>query len=222
MKYPVFIKNNWYHVGDLSKKVIRNSYEGSGLSVSYCPDSWRKIASLSGELFYLKKKKKKGRFLDFYSLDKKEKEKIIQWALNKKYLERKLVWISFLFDDEYDDFFVTEYESLEELKYEIAWNDRDEEEQAFLMETNVEKDKDQIFCEKRYYATSKLLEKEEWSGSCNSSISMDFAVMRYANEKLSLDGVFWDEEHDVNRLSAPRAVIFQEKLHTWILKKEVS
>lgn len=225
MKFPIRNQDVWYHVGDMEKKRKKGSYEGAGLSVSEVPNSWRRIARLSGEIY--KFEKENARFLDMVYLSIPIRKEIFQWAELKGYLITENLWVYRYYDDEYENFYEREFASLAEAKVEVDWESMDEEEQEMLMKRNkTEEEADEfnatLYEVKRYQATEKLLKLEEWTGSCMSQQAEDFAIIRYADEVLKLDGVYWDEEHDPIRLSAPRAVIFQSKLNEWNYEKAVS
>lgn len=226
MKFPLWKQDTWYHVGDMEKKMKKSSYEGAGLSISDVPNSWRRIARLSGEVYKLEKEG--GRFLNMVYLSIPLRKEIFEWAVAKEYLLTENIWVYYFYDEEYDDFYEREFSSEEEARIEVDWDDLDEEERALLMKRNKQRDNPEeefagtLYEVKRYQATEKLLKLEEWTGSCMSQQAEDFAIMRYAEEVLKLDGVYWDEEHDPVRLSAPRAVIFQSQLHNWSYQKAVS
>lgn len=217
MLFPEIQKDSWFHVGDLSKKVKRNSYEGSGLSISTVPNSWIKIARLSGELFELNKPD--GRFLDVLALSLSSRRTVFEWAIVNKYLSTKELWVYDYFDDEYRSFYQMEFESLEELLRAVELDELDEEERTRLFsppsKMKRERKQSSIFGVERYQATEKLLLVEEWEGVCTSSTAEDFAISRYTDEVLQMDGLYWDERHDEARMCAPRAVIFQSRLEEW-------
>lgn len=217
MLFPEIQEDSWFHVGDLSKKVKRNSYEGSGLSISNVPNSWRKIAGLSGELFQLNKPG--GRFLDVIALSLSSRRTIFEWAIFNQYLSTKELWVYDYFDDEYRSFYQMEFDSLEKLLQAVAVEELDEEERVELFtppnKKKREEEQSSIFKVERYQATEKLLQSECWEGVCTSATAEDFAIARYTDEVLHLDGLYWDELHDVARMSAHRAVIFQSRLQEW-------
>lgn len=227
MKFPLRNQDIWFHVGDLSKKVQKNSYEGSGLSVSDCPEAWQRIARLGGEITY-KLEREGGRFLDMLYVSIPVRKELFQWAVEKGYLTKNDIWVYHFYDEEFDGFYEMELPSLEDAQAEADWEELDEAEQAIVMkrlknrENEAEEYASTIFNATRFSATEMLLEAEGWTGSCTSSQAEDFAIMRYAEEVLLLDGVYWDEELDVARLSAPRAVIFQSQLPYWKYRETVS
>lgn len=226
MKFPIRKQDTWFHVGDLTKKTKKNSYEGAGLSVSDCPKSWRRIARLGGETYRMYRKG--GRFLEMVYVSIPVRREMFKWAVEEGYLTKKNVWVYHFYDEEFHNFYEREFDTLEEAKEEADWENFDEEEQAIMMKrikdrnNHKEEYASTLFEVTRFSATQRLLESEEWSGSCLSSQAEDFAILRYADEVLKLDGVHWDEEHDVVRLSAPRAVIFQSQLHHWKHEEAVS
>lgn len=226
MKFPLRKQSVWYHVGNMEKRMKKASYEGAGLSVSDVPDSWRRIARLSGDTY--KFEKEGGRFLNMVYLSIPLRKEILEWAVSREYLLTERIWVYHFYDEEFDGFYEREFVSKEEALEEVSWEDMDDEEQELLMKRIKQRDNPEeefagtLFSVKRYQASQQLLELEEWSGTCPSQQAEDFAIMRYAEEVLKLDGVYWDEEHDPIRLSAPRAVIFQSQLHNWSHQKAVS
>lgn len=226
MKFPLRKQNVWYHVGNMEKRMKNPSYEGAGLSVSDVPDSWRRIAQLSGDTFRLEKEG--GRFLNMVYLSIPLRKEILEWAVSKEYLVTECTWVYHFYDEELDGFYEQEFSTEEEAHEEVSWDDLDEEEQTLLMKRKKERDNPEeefagtLYKVRRYQATAELLQMEEWTGTCPSQQAEDFAIMHYADEVLKLDGVYWEEEHDVLRLSAPRAVIFQSQLDNWKYEKAVS
>lgn len=226
MKFPVRKQDTWFHVGDLTNKAKKNSYEGAGLSVSDCPDSWKRIARLGGTTYRMQRAG--GRFLEMVYVSLQVRREIFKWAIEEGYLTEKNVWVYHYYDDEFGEFYEREFESLEVAKEEADWEDFDEEEQAVLMKRIKDRTKDEeeyastLFEVKRFSATERLLKAEAWTGKCLSQQAEDFAILRYADEVLELDGAHWADEHDVIRLSAPRAVIFQSQLHHWSAEEVVS
>lgn len=225
MQYPIRQQDSWFHVGDLTKKVSRNSYEGAGLSVSDCPDSWKRIAKLGGNTYRLYRKG--GRFLDMVYLSIPLRKDMFKWAVEKGYLLTENVWVYHFYDEEFGGFYEREFKTEEEALEEVDWESLSEEERKLLMKRNKKKEDgfeefaSTLYQVTRFQATPQLLAPEEWKGSCLSQLAEDFAIKRYADEVLKLDGVYWDEEHDIARLSAPRAVIFSSQVENWVQKEGV-
>ena len=49
--------------------------------------------------------------------------------------------------------------------------------------------------------------------------TFDILLTVYLENNTEYDGIWWEEELDVLKYSAPRGVIFNSKLKTWDIKK---
>lgn len=183
---------NLYHVGtmDITKK-SKLSHEGNGLSVSNCPDAWRRITKglTHGKTFMLRKRGMK--LLDFYMLTAEEKAEIQRWAVSNGYVEKATLYKSVTWDEFGEEFFSL-YES-----YEEALTEADGEEERVqpvdgLLPTQKMKDTSMVHIE--------LMQVR------------DFITALYTEQVLDYDGIYWDELLDEGVYSAPRGVIFNSKL----------
>lgn len=190
--FPQRLIGNLYHVGtmDITKK-SKFSHEGNGLSVSNCPDAWRRITEglTHGKTFMLRKRGMK--LLDFYMLTAEEKAEIQRWAVSNGYVEEATLYKSITLDEFGEEFFSL-YES-----YEEALTEADDEEERVqpvdgLLPTQKMKDASMVHIE--------LLQVR------------DFITTLYAEQVLDYDGIYWDELLDEGVYSAPRGVIFNSKL----------
>lgn len=190
--FPQRLIGNLYHVGtmDITKK-SKFSHEGNGLSVSNCPDAWRRITKglTHGKTFMLRKRGMK--LLDFYMLTAEEKAEIQQWAVSNGYVEKATLYKSVTWDEFGEEFFSL-YES-----YEEALTEADGEEERVqpvdgLLPTQKMKDTSMVHIE--------LMQVR------------DFITALYTEQVLNYDGIYWDELLDEGVYSAPRGVIFNSKL----------
>lgn len=190
--FPQRLIGNLYHVGtmDITKK-SKFSHEGNGLSVSNCPDAWRRITEglTHGKTFMLRNRGMK--LLDFYMLTAEEKSEIQRWAVSNGYVEEATLYKSITWNEFGEEFFSL-YES-----YEEALTEADNEEERVqpvdgLLPTQKMKDTSMVHIE--------LLQVR------------DFVTTLYTEQVLNYDGIYWDELLDEGVYSAPRGVIFNSKL----------
>lgn len=191
-----------WHVGDMNPQSKRpGSYEGSGLSVSVNPEEWQYIAGIGGDLWELTKQG--NRFLNFHRISKAQRKQITEWGIKQGYVEPITMWRAEWYDDEMEDTrysdFLTEQEAQEELEsygegkvYEVP---------------------------ESLNPTPKLLSRAQAGGGDNTMMAWDYLVIIYAEDMLQCDGVWWDDKLDQYALSAPRGVIFKDKLPSWKMKK---
>ena len=184
-----------FHVGtmDISKKTAF-SLEGNGLSVSNCPDSWRRITEgfTHGDLFRLRKHDMK--LLDFYSLTPDEKDAIQRWAIDEGYVRPGDLYQCISYDED-----GLEYHSLHE-SYEEAFCEADEDEVRVVQCAGL-------------LPTDKLL---SYSLVKVDLLNIpDIITELYAAHVLDYDGIYWDEELNECAYSAPRGVIFNSKLSSF-------
>lgn len=205
---PMVTKDPVYHVGDLNKKrkVGGTGYEGDGLPVSEHPQAWSQIARLGSDLWYLKKKSGKGRFMNMLAAMKNKalKSRVVSWAVNSGWATQGRVWKTSRYDDEWEDTLVSTYASKEE-----AEREHEDEDDVEIEEVS------------QLVATPKL---EDWWQSftgdkINVALVEEMIFFLFARDQTDLDGVWWNEILDVTRLSAPRGSIFQERLKDWDKKQ---
>lgn len=197
------------HVGeiDFTKKRL-GSYEGSGLSVSNCPDAWKKInkGNTVGKTHYLFNEN--GLMLDYHRTVENPHffEKVKQWGLKHGYIEKTILYNIYMYDD-CDERICETYLSQEEA--ESCMVDYD------IEETDYEIDKD------GYIGTEKLI-KESFSNSKILTYPKQLLIAIYTEKELThLDGIWWEDDLDIYGYSAPRGVIFNEKLKDWLIKDAI-
>lgn len=194
MNYPILQIQKIYHVGTLNiNDKSNNSYEGSGLSVSNCPSSWRKINPFSkGKTFLLEKNN--GMFLNRHSLNEEHIEAIYTWGVENGYVEEKLLYQVETYYDDLQQSYYSNYET-----YKEALIEADDNSEAITKING-------------YISTKKL---EEETMNSKSLDPLDLLITVYSDIVLNLDGVWWNDVLDIYCLSAPRGVIFREKLSQW-------
>jgi len=197
--FPVLILDHVWHVGSLENapKNARSSYEGHHLSVSWCPDAWTQIARIGGNPTWFLTKTNTGQFLDVLELRKKQRTAIINWGIQNKFVAYEDRW------------------------QVISGHDEDTEEDQLMICSSLEEAIDNSEDDEEYppqkithlIATSKLLHHVGCT-TYHTDNGWGLLPMAWA-EAVGLDGVWWCETYDPDRLSAPRGCIFQSRLNEW-------
>lgn len=187
------------HVGtmDIMRK-RKGSLEGTGLSISLCPSAWERI-SRQTEGGWNMLEKKNSKFLLATSLSQKDRLKVADWGIKHGYAEKTqayaVVWFDMDRDEDVEMVFATREEAEREIDEDMEIEVRDE----------------------TLVATSKM--NEEVGYEISPLLTFDLLMTIYA-EQNGYDGVYWDEELDVSRLSAPRGVIANSKLGEWRVTRD--
>lgn len=196
-----------WHVGDMlvaSKR--RNSYEGTGLSVSVHPAAWRMIArgQVGGDTWLLEKPG--ARFLDALSLSQAQKNKVLAWGHRQGYVAAADLWKWTYWDDELEEELHQIFPTREEA---IAEADVDEEGDDF--------DSDCITAIAGHVSTPALdRETLQDRPSHGTASVLDLLLPLYADQVLEIDGVWWSERLDPLAFSAPRGVIAPRRVSEWM------
>lgn len=195
---PVKSLKGLYHVGSLDASKKRDGYEGAGLSVSTHPDAWMKIAKghVTGDTH--RATKNGNRFLDAHSLSSAHKEEIKQWAIDNEYLSQQETVTVCYYDDEMEDDMCSTFDSM--IDAETEYEDE-------LEHMDVTIDKGGII------PTNKLRQATRQKRMDATGV-LDFILPLYAAQA-GLDGVWWQDDLDISRYSAPRGVIVPSKIKSW-------
>jgi len=222
-KWPLIeIEDTLWHTGfmDPARKGT-GSYEGHGLSVSRDPDDWRRIARLSGEDWVLEKPGH--RFLDIHELTDKQKATIFDWAIERGLLEQITIYEAVQWDSEFECETATLHYTYEDALKELPVFQRgDQWVWDNIDETPLEPGEfdDMIRESDGHVATPELIAMMKASGDdVMGRLAEEYAIIAYAEQVLDLDGVWWEDDHDPSKLSAPRGVIFPGKLASWTVKR---
>jgi hypothetical protein len=208
---PVYLIREVYHVGskpnmDPSRQKRRtDSYEGPGLSVSVDPDAWEAIAQLGGQAWWVLQRKdgKEGRFVDMLTLSKSSKWKELRHTAEARgWLDTSArCWRFSFYDDEIDDIVGYNLATLAE-----AQEEAEVFEGGQITEIPI--------------AAPLAPLKKRWSKfflepfDPISGMAEEFAVLQLL-EEMGFDGAWWNERLDPAALSAPRGVIFVNRLPEW-------
>lgn len=190
-----------FHVGTLDpSRKSGFSYEGRGVSVSFHPQEWMKIArgQVSGEIITLTKSN--GQFLDFHKWNTTKRSKpAIEWGVSTGLIKIGTVYRISYYDDELEDEVYSDYPTREEAE-------RNSDDTSSITEIAG-----------KPTMTPKLSAYMGWK-TVQSNLTMDALSVAYA-ESIGLDGVWWNDVLDVGKLSAPRGVILPTKLNTWSVQR---
>lgn len=207
LEYPL------YHVGSMDiKKKSRHSYEGNGLSVSICPSAWESIARISNSKVW-KLEKEDMKLLDYYEVPREVYDSITKWGIENGYLEEVYGRYAYsYYSEELGRDVSILCDNFTDAMEEVCLEDIYATYEDYL--NSDDGDEETVYPVKSYKATDKLQD--------SSLIEVDEG--KYAEEQNFLlylekytdyDGVYWDEELDVLGLTAPRGVIFNNKLNSF-------
>lgn len=199
-QWPITYIPNVFHVGTMQPKLkgtrFRESYEGSGLSVSEHPQAWKQIAQLGGFATW-RLSKPDARFLDAHELTGQQREQIIQWGIDEGLITMRERWIAIYYGEDGE-----EYEMLLETRDEAL--------------TEVDGDSDLIRRTMSAQATPLLASRQ---GTQERSDAFDHLLVE-ASRMAGLDGVWWHDHLDPLAYSAPRGVIHPHQLASWNITQE--
>ena len=186
-------KNSVFHVGtmDVSKKNNRN-YEGIGLSVSECPEDWKRICKLGG-LATWNLAKQTSKYADFYSCDKAE---LLNWGIENK--------------------FITIHQGVEINAYDE--DDKIIGKQVFLSKKEFLKEYDEEDLSQSHQVeisiATQLLCAELPNFEFDHIEPLEMLFFVFVERQQSFDGIWYDHKND-GYYSAPCGIIFDSKLPHW-------
>lgn len=189
---PLASKTEVFHVGtlDLSER-SEHTYEGHmGLSVSECPDEWQRIARLSGSVYQMTNDK--GTFADFHNVDDVLWSKIFDWGITEGYITPHT-------------YYAFDYEDCE---WEMILRSTHETQEEALVEADGEHD---VFPLPGYMGTDKFASLVGERQRNDAKLLLTILAV----EADEIDGVLWEDTLDVSRLSAPRAIILNNRINRW-------
>lgn len=189
------------HIGTMDRSLKeKGSYEGASLSVSINPGAWSAIARLGADGFVLSRVDGEPvTFLDARRLTRDERAEFVAWGREQGLLVDREIYIASYFD----------VEDEETRRFECASREEAVAEVEDLPRRRVSGPKIVIG------ASQKLMTLSDQAGEGNgisSDFAFDLVLLSYVENKLNVDGVWWDETLDVQILSAPRGAIFQSRL----------
>jgi hypothetical protein len=202
------------HVGTLLAADRRHqyskSYEGHCLSVSACPESWREIARLGCAPTW-RLSNPGGRFVDVHKTLEQPgaREALKAWGMQSGLAEERTLWRAWLCDAETDRWGFVLREDYESACFEVC-------DPLELTDAGVPVVQAQAVT----VGTEKL--RGQVSVDLSKDDCIDFLLMAWAQSHLDADGLWWDEEHNVPALSAPRGGLFPSRLDRWVATPPLS
>lgn len=190
-----------FHVGtlDISQK-SNQSLEWNGLSVSNCPNTWKRICGCAGQTWQLIPNSSDS-FLLYHDLDKDDLSEIKQWAINAGYFTNAIEYRVYYYDDELE----------EERYFSFAQNEEQQAREEYEWRTEEDSNATRFeIIEDGLFPTDKLMQRS--LVNVDVSMYLDIAVQLYAEEVLEINGIWWEDEFNPYALSAPRGVIFNSHL----------
>jgi len=190
-----------YHVGSMDQgKKSGVSYEGNGLSVSLHPDEWRQIArgQVSGDTWVLSKPT--GNFINAHKITGAGKRFVLAWGTEMGYLDLAVMYRVEWYDDEMGDTMSTVVSSYEEAAEEADYVDG----------TVTQVPGSPV-------ATPKL---DQIIGfKVDPMLAYDMVLTQYVESMTDADGIWWADDLDPDRYSAPRGVIFADRVNQWTINR---
>lgn len=198
-----------YHVGsmDISQKSLF-AIEGNGLSVSICPKDWMKIAKMKDSTIW-KLYKKNIKMLDYHSLTENDFNLATSWGITEGYLKEFEVYSVTKFDDDMN----CDLHSIHDT-FEDALNKASIEEKYDTFESYISNRKSlypRIEKIKGYKPTKKLNSLSMVNVDIQNSKQIN--LLLFLEKNTDLDGVYWNEELNLSKNSAPKGVIFNSKIN---------
>lgn len=192
------------HIGTLNPadKGIRGpSQEGMGVSFSSHPHAWEGIAKLGGNPWW-EVDVSPCQILDGYGFIETNTQELIEWGLDQGLVEMSAAYRATWYDDEMESQMEAVFTTLSEAQDEVGDLLCDD-----AQSTPIEK----FDC---LYPTSKLVQAmaapSSDIGKPSLSALSDLATI-WA-QRSGLDGVWWEDNLDPMRYSAPRGVLFPQSL----------
>jgi hypothetical protein len=194
---PVIVLDELTHVGALDPALKGTwSLEGRGLSVSQHPEDWASIARLPGETWHFPHGPQP--FLNFHELTPEQRQAITDFGLDAGYIVEAPAWEVTAWDEEWEQerimLLLDEDEALDESEEQGG------EVQAITTMVATELFPDQTVKEGQAHVDQIL------------------AAIWVDEKAPGFHGVWWADDYDPDRLSAPRGVISGSKIAEWIAR----
>lgn len=190
---PVLVElDETYHVGTLApghRKAL--SYEGEGLSVSVHPEDWSQIARLGGAPTWVLRRPdgQPLRFVSWHDLDEVTRDRVRDWGAERGWVEQRQVWMASYYDEEWDGRASFSCATEEAAHAEVEdYEDHDAAVESVL-----------VWRPTTTFPDARISADDEPS---------DVLLAAYLREQRpDLDGVWWEDDYDPDRLSCPRGVL---------------
>lgn len=203
--FPMKTFDELFHIGTLNVSSKRNgSHEGAGLSITTEPRAWTQISSLvAGTLW--RATKQGNNFLDYHRLNKANKAEMVDWGIANGYVEQQILYRNSWYDDELEQTVYQDFTTKEEAEIEAQ------------EDFNGEIIPPKVIKKGGIIATDAL--RVRVMNDAPPVMVMNLLSTVFAEDALSIDGVWWQDRLDVSAYSAPRGVIVPSKITTWNFEK---
>ena len=201
--WPTLHFEELYHVGTMDAAQKRTgSLEGSGLSVSRHPESWMQIArgDVNGDIWKLTKPG--NAFLHFHALKPEQRQVLTNWGIQHRFVTGGESFVLPYYNEDMEEDSEMEFDSMEDAVEEAEY--------LGLDASTIRHDKSVL------KATPKLLSVT----NKGNGLALQLLATVYVEAMLPFDGVWWADEFDPDRLSAPRGVICRNKVSEWTAEKD--
>ena len=201
--WPTVHFEELYHVGSMNPAHKRTgSLEGAGLSVSRHPESWMQIArgDVNGEIWKLTKPN--NTFLNFHALKPEQRQVLTSWGIQHRFVEGGETFLLPYYDEDFEEDREMEFDTHEDAVEEATY--------LGLDPATIKHDKAVL------KPTPKLLSVT----NNGRGDALHLLSTIYVEAMLPFDGVWWADEFDPDRLSAPRGVICRGKVSEWTAEKD--
>lgn len=186
-----------FHVGslDLADR-SKSSYEGDGLSVSVHPEDWSAIARIGGATWVLRKPEQaQFCFASYHNLNETDRDLLRAWALVRGWVEQRTVYRVSWEDEDYLDTVYTEFDTEAQARDEAESRHDEDGTDTHLSPVLV-------------WRPTATFPEGRLSRDCDPT---DVLLAVYVREtRPDLDGVWWDDDYEPDRLSAPRGVLVHD------------
>ena len=198
MHLPTVTLPKVWHVGTLDradKGAVAPSWEGSGLSVSLDPDAWIRIAKLGGQPIWTLTREA-GAFVDAHRIDGASRTALLDWGRRRGLVADSGVFEVSWWDPEWHGQVAALFADAADAAAEAA-------ELGGQLRSTM-----------RALATRELLTRTGQHADAPTD-ALELLLPVYTESATDLDGVWWDDLDDADRLSAPRGVIATRHVNRW-------
>jgi hypothetical protein len=197
---PTVTFDEVFHVGTLNADDKRSQYstslEGDGLSVSLHPDEWIQIARLGGNPTW-RATRDGNRFVDRWEITDEQRHAIEAWAVAVGLVETVTRFELTRYDCELEDDYITHLCTFDE-----ADSERDGDDDATITEIQT-------------LAVRPALASLAAATAGDTLGAFDAALGVFVQTHTDADGVWWFDTYNPDALSAPRGVIFADRVEHW-------
>jgi hypothetical protein len=195
---PLYHPEKVWHIGSFNpahKYKHGSSLEGTGLSVSECPEDWCYIARLGGHPTW-ELAREGAQFLDYHALSDAQRAALVAWGIEHGYAQMREMFTMTYFDSEHESHFYQLLHTRAQAEDEAG--DYDD---ATIEAVTVPCPTDAMHARLKFLAEPLGV--------------TDFLATFYVEDATALDGVWWHDTHEPEALSAPRGVIVVRQLPAW-------